>query len=49
MNMFIGKRPSAAFGYTKGKAAMLEWTQAGDGARLKNNLFSDKALECPAP
>jgi hypothetical protein len=47
--MFIGKRRYAAFGYTEGDAAMLEWAQAGDGARLKNNLFSDEALDCPAP
>jgi hypothetical protein len=47
--MFIGKPPYAAFGYTEGGAAMLEWTQVGDDARLKNIFFSDEALDCPAP
>jgi hypothetical protein len=49
MNIFIGNGPYAAFRYTEGKAAMLEWTQGGDSARLNDNLFSDKALDCPAP
>jgi hypothetical protein len=47
--MFIGKRPYAALAYTEGDGAMLEWTQTGDGARLKNNHFADEALDCPAP
>jgi phosphoglycolate phosphatase-like HAD superfamily hydrolase len=40
INMFIGKRPQAAFGnsgttdFKAGDAQMLEWTQAGDKARL---------------
>jgi len=34
INMFIGKRPYAAFGNSGGDTQMLEWTQAGDGARL---------------
>ena len=34
INLFIGKRPQAAFGNTGGDREMLEWTQAGDGARL---------------
>jgi hypothetical protein len=34
INLFIGKRPIAAFGNSGGDAEMLQWTQAGDGARL---------------
>ena len=34
INLFIGKRPLAAFGNSGGDREMLEWTQAGDGARL---------------
>ena len=34
INLFIGKRPQAAFGNSNGDQQMLEWTQAGDGARL---------------
>jgi phosphoglycolate phosphatase-like HAD superfamily hydrolase len=43
INMFIGKRPYAAFGNTEGDAAMLEWTQAGDGARLMMLVHHDDA------
>jgi phosphoglycolate phosphatase-like HAD superfamily hydrolase len=43
INLFIGKRPSAAFGNTEGDAAMLEWTQAGDGARLMMLVHHDDA------
>src|SRR5271156_6593298 len=43
INMFIGKRPYAAFGNTAGDAQMLEWTQAGDGARLMMLVHHDDA------
>jgi phosphoglycolate phosphatase-like HAD superfamily hydrolase len=43
INLFIGKRPSAAFGNTAGDAQMLEWTQAGDGARLMMLVLHDDA------
>jgi phosphoglycolate phosphatase-like HAD superfamily hydrolase len=34
INEFIGRRPIAAFGNSDGNQQMLEWTAAGDGARL---------------
>jgi len=34
INLFIGKRPYAAFGNSAGDREMLAWTGAGDGARL---------------
>jgi phosphoglycolate phosphatase-like HAD superfamily hydrolase len=34
INMFIGRRPYAAFGNSDGDGPMLEWTSAGTGARL---------------
>jgi phosphoserine phosphatase len=49
INMFIGKRPLAAFGNSgtadlkSGDAQMLEWTQAGDGARLMMLVLHDDA------
>ena len=43
INMFIGKRPYAAFGNTAGDQQMLEWTQAGDGARLMMLVLHDDA------
>ena len=49
INMFIGKRPQAAFGnsgstdFKAGDAQMLEWTQAGDGARLMMLVLHDDA------
>jgi hypothetical protein len=43
INLFIGKRPYAAFGNTEGDAPMLEWTQAGDGARLMMLVLHDDA------
>jgi hypothetical protein len=43
INMFIGKRPYAAFGNTAGDAQMLEWIQAGDGARLMMLVHHDDA------
>jgi phosphoglycolate phosphatase-like HAD superfamily hydrolase len=41
INLFIGKRPYAAFGNTEGDRQMLEWTQAGDGARLMMLVLHD--------
>jgi hypothetical protein len=43
INMFIGKRPYAAFGNTAGDQQMLDWTQAGDGARLMMLVHHDDA------
>ncbi len=49
INMFIGKRPQAAFGNSgsadrkSGDAQMLEWAQAGDGARLMMLVLHDDA------
>jgi phosphoglycolate phosphatase-like HAD superfamily hydrolase len=43
INLFIGKRPYAAFGNTAGDREMLEWTGAGDGARLKMLVLHDDA------
>jgi phosphoglycolate phosphatase-like HAD superfamily hydrolase len=41
INLFIGKRPYAAFGNSTGDREMLEWTQAGDGARLMMLVLHD--------
>jgi phosphoglycolate phosphatase-like HAD superfamily hydrolase len=41
INLFIGKRPQAAFGNSDGDREMLEWTNAGDGARLGMLLLHD--------
>ena len=43
INLFIGKRPYAAFGNTGGDAEMLQWTQAGSGARLMMLVYHDDA------
>lgn len=43
INLFIGKRPIAAFGNSDGDRQMLEWTGAGDGARLMALVFHDDA------
>jgi phosphoglycolate phosphatase-like HAD superfamily hydrolase len=43
INLFIGKRPYAAFGNSAGDREMLEWTDAGDGARLKMLVQHDDA------
>jgi phosphoglycolate phosphatase-like HAD superfamily hydrolase len=43
INLFIGKRPYAAFGNSGGDREMLEWTAAGDGARLKMLVLHDDA------
>jgi phosphoserine phosphatase len=41
IDLFIGKRPYAAFGNSTGDREMLEWTGAGDGMRLKMLLHHD--------
>ena len=43
INLFIGKRPHAAFGNSDGDREMLEWTGAGVGARLKMLVHHDDA------
>jgi phosphoglycolate phosphatase-like HAD superfamily hydrolase len=43
INMFIGKRPYASIGNSNGDREMLEWTGAGDGARLKMLVYHDDA------
>ena len=43
INLFIGKRPYAAFGNSDGDREMLEWTGAGEGARLKMLILHDDA------
>jgi phosphoglycolate phosphatase-like HAD superfamily hydrolase len=43
INMFIGRRPVAAFGNSAGDREMLEWTVAGGGARLMMLVFHDDA------
>lgn len=41
IDLFIGKRPYAAFGNSTGDRQMLEWTGAGDGTRLKMLVHHD--------
>jgi haloacid dehalogenase-like hydrolase len=41
IDLFIGRRPYAAFGNSTGDRQMLEWTGAGDGARLKMLVYHD--------
>lgn len=41
INLFIGKRPVAAFGNSAGDQQMLEWTGAGDGGRLMMLVYHD--------
>jgi hypothetical protein len=43
INQFIGRRPVAAFGNSDGDRQMLEWTDAGNGARLMMLVFHDDA------
>jgi hypothetical protein len=43
INQFIGRRPIAAFGNSDGDRQMLEWTQAGKGARLMMLVHHDDA------
>ena len=44
INSHIGRRPIAAFGNSDGDEQMLEWTQAGDGARLMMLVHHDDAV-----
>ena len=41
INLFIGKRPFAAFGNSAGHRGMLEWTGAGAGVRLTMLVYHD--------
>jgi|SRR6185312_14429497 len=43
INLFIGRRPIAAFGNSDGDAEMLRWTQAGGGAHLMMLVHHDDA------
>jgi len=43
IHLMIGRRPYAAFGNSTGDKRMLEYTQAGDGARLVMLLLHDDA------
>jgi phosphoglycolate phosphatase-like HAD superfamily hydrolase len=43
INLMIGRRPFAAFGNSTGDRDMLEWTAAGNGARLKMLVLHDDA------
>jgi haloacid dehalogenase-like hydrolase len=43
IDMFIGKRPYAAFGNSTGDREMLQWTGTGSGARLKMLVYHDDA------
>jgi len=44
INSHIGRRPVAAFGNSDGDREMLEWTQAGGGARLMVLVHHDDAV-----
>jgi len=44
INEHIGRRPIAAFGNSDGDQEMLEWTQAGSGARLMMLVHHDDAV-----
>jgi phosphoglycolate phosphatase-like HAD superfamily hydrolase len=43
IQLMIGRRPTAAFGNSTGDQQMLEYTQAGDGARLSMLVLHDDA------
>jgi phosphoglycolate phosphatase-like HAD superfamily hydrolase len=43
IHLMIGRRPHAAFGNSPGDQQMLEYTAAGDGARLKMLVLHDDA------
>jgi hypothetical protein len=43
IHLMIGRRPSAAFGNSTGDRQMLEYTQAGEGARLMMLVLHDDA------
>ena len=44
INLFIGRRPLAAFGNSTGDQQMLEWTQAGKGRRLELLVYHDDPI-----
>jgi phosphoglycolate phosphatase-like HAD superfamily hydrolase len=44
IHMMIGRRPVAAFGNSTGDREMLEYTKAGDGARLAMLVLHDDAV-----
>jgi phosphoserine phosphatase len=44
INVFIGRRPIAAFGNSDGDFAMLEWVAGGTGARLALIVHHDDAV-----
>lgn len=43
IHLMIGRRPHAAFGNSPGDQQMLEYTKAGDGARLAMLVLHDDA------
>jgi hypothetical protein len=43
IHLMIGRRPHASFGNSSGDREMLEWTDAGAGARLKMLVLHDDA------
>ena len=43
IHLMIGRRPRAAFGNSTGDREMLEYTEAGDGARLMMLVLHDDA------
>jgi hypothetical protein len=43
INSHIGRRPVMAFGNSAGDREMLQWTDAGEGARLMGLVFHDDA------
>lgn len=43
IELFIGRKPRAAFGNSDGDRQMLEWTQSGPGARLMMLVHHDDA------
>ena len=43
IDLFIGRKPLAAFGNSDGDRQMLEWTQSGKGARLMMLVHHDDA------
>jgi hypothetical protein len=43
IHLMIGRRPRAAFGNSTGDREMLEYTRAGDGARLAMIVLHDDA------
>jgi phosphoserine phosphatase len=43
INLIVGRRPVAAFGNSTGDKQMLEWTEAGERARLMMLVYHDDA------